>query len=122
MSQSTFPKNLLDPIAKMLRDQLKNLEKRKKEIDSADPFKNTNRLYDTASIDDEADEQADHMRTTALKERLDRQIIQIRKALTQIKIGHYGLCEDCGKMIDTDRLMIEPEATFCTTCQRKREK
>ena len=57
-----------------------------------------------------------------LSEELERKIIQTRKALTRIKIGKYGICEDCGEMIDTDRLMIYPEATLCAKCQKKREK
>lgn len=117
-----FPAKLLKPVARLLSEQLKQLEKRKKEIEDSDPFKDSDRVYDNASIDDDAAEQFGHARSLAMKEQVDRRIIQIRKALTQIKVGHYGICEDCGKMIDTDRLMIEPEATLCTKCQTKREK
>ena len=75
------------------------------------------------SLDFEADaeEQFGHARTSAIKEQIDRQIIQTRKALTRIKIGKYGICEDCSILIDTDRLMAYPEATLCTKCQAKRE-
>ena len=45
--------------------------------------------------------------------------VQIRKALTRVRLGTYGTCEDCGKMIDTDRLMIYPEATLCVACTAK---
>jgi RNA polymerase-binding transcription factor DksA len=117
----SFPTKLVRPISKLLQEQLKHLKKRKKEIDSEDPFKEGERALDNASMDDDAAEQFGHARTTALQEQLDRRIIQIRKALSQIKIGKYGVCDDCGKMIDTDRLMIEPEATLCASCQKKRE-
>ena len=46
----------------------------------------------------------------------------MRKALTRIRFGKYGLCERCGKFIDTDRLMIMPETTLCVECEKKREK
>lgn len=118
----TFPSNLISPVARALTMQLKHLKKRKRAIDRDDPFKDNDRVYDNASPDDDAAEQFGHARTLALKEQLDRRIIQIRKALSRIKVGRYGICEDCGKMIDTDRLMIEPEATLCASCQRKREK
>ncbi len=118
----SFPSKLLSPVSNLLREQLHRLEKRKKEIDADDPLKVTQRAYNHSSMDDDAAEQFGHARTIAIKEQLDRRIIQIRKALTQIKVGKYGICEDCGKMIDTDRLIIEPEATLCTKCQRKREK
>jgi len=59
---------------------------------------------------------------SAVKKAYDRTIIQIRKALSRIKIGKYGVCERCGKFIDTDRLMVLPETTLCVDCEKKREK
>ena len=118
----SFPRNLVAPIGRILRSSLKMLELRKKEITKEDPFKNKARIADNASPDADAEEQFGHARTSAIREQIDRQIIQTRKALTRIKIGKYGICEDCGKMIDTDRLMAYPEATLCRDCQAKREK
>lgn len=117
-----FPSKLVSPVAKFLNDRLNELQKRKKEIEKEDPFRNLQRIVDNASPDTEAEEQFGHARTSAIKEQLEKRIIQIRKALSRIKIGKYGICEDCGQMIDTDRLMIYPEATLCAKCQKKREK
>ena len=118
----TFPAKLLAPVSNFLQDRLRILEKRKKEIDEEDPFKDHARLIDNASPDTDAAEQFGHAKTSAIKEQLDRRIIQTRKALTRMKIGKYGICEDCGKMIDTDRLMVYPEATLCLEDQKRREK
>lgn len=117
-----FPANLLKPVAVFLRGKLKKLEKRKKDIDSEDPFKDKSRTSDNASPDTDAAEQFGHARTSALKTHLDKKMIQTRKALSRVKVGKYGICEDCGEMIDTDRLMVYPEATFCVSCEKKREK
>jgi DnaK suppressor protein len=117
-----FPSNLVAPIAGILKLNLKKMEVQKKEIIKEDPFKNNARILDNASPDADAEEQFGHARTSALKEQIDRQIIQTRKALTRIKIGKYGICEDCGNMIDTDRLVAYPEATLCKICKAKREK
>lgn len=116
-----FPKKLLEPVGKFLQDRLKTLEKRKKEIETEDPFRDTGRVVDNASPDTDAAEQFGHARTSAIKEQLDKKIIQTRKAMARVKIGKYGICEDCGEMIDTDRLMAYPEATLCARCQAKRE-
>lgn len=116
-----FPAKLLAPVGLFLRQQLKKLEKRKKDIESEDPFANTSRVNDNASPDTEAAEQFGHARTTAIKEQYDRKIIQTKKALSRVKIGKYGICEDCRQMIDTDRLMVHPVATVCAKCQEKRE-
>lgn len=118
----TFPSKLVTPIATFLQQNLTNLEKRKKQISGEDPFRDKTRLMDNASPDADAEEQFGHARVSAIKEELDRKIIQTRKALSRIKLGKYGICEDCGQMIDTDRLMIYPEATRCAKCQKKREK
>jgi len=118
----SFPKKFVTPIANMLHEQLKRLERRKKQIDKEDPFKDTDRVTENTSLDDTAQEQFGHAQVTAVKEQLDRRMVQVRKALSMIKIGKYGICDDCGKMIETKRLMIEPEATFCMKCQAKREK
>jgi DnaK suppressor protein len=117
-----FPAKLITPVGKFLQEKLRVLEKRKKEIEKEDPFSDTSRLADNASPDADAAEQFGHARTAAIREQLDRKIIQTKKALTRIKIGKYGICEDCGEMIDTDRLMVYPEATLCAKCKAKREK
>lgn len=116
-----FPSKLLIPVAGFLRSKLKKLEKRKKDIEGEDPFSDTSRVLDNASPDTDAAEQFGHARTTAIKEQYERKIIQTKKALSRIKIGKYGICEDCSKMIDTDRLVVYPEVTLCADCQEKRE-
>ena len=118
----SIPGHLLKPVYEVLLTSLKKLERRKKDIEEEDPFNNETRLEDNAATDTEAEEQYGHARTSAIKREIDRKIIQTRKALTRIKIGKYGICEDCGKFIDTDRLIVYPEATLCASCQAKREK
>ena len=117
-----FPRKLLSPVGEFLQERLKLLERRKKEVESEDPFLDSGRVVDNASPDTDAAEQFGHARAMAIKEQLDKKIIQTKKALARIKIGKYGICEDCGEMIDTDRLMAYPEATLCAKCQAKREK
>jgi len=122
MTKVKFPANLLYPIGKLLSWRLSSLEKKKKSIEEEDPFKDTDRLNDNASPDTDAAEQFGHARSTVLRNELAKKIVQTKKALTSIKIGTYGICEDCGKMIDTDRLVVYPEATKCISCEEKREK
>lgn len=117
-----FPMSLLIPIGNFLSGQLKKLELNRKKLTEEDPFSNEARTSDNAAPDTEAEEQFGHARTLALKEQLDRKIIQTRKALARIRIGKYGICENCGKMIDTDRLVVFPEATLCVSCEKKKEK
>lgn len=116
-----FPEKLIAPVRRFLSDQIKLLELRRKNIEEEDPFSNPERAKDNAAIDTEAEEQFGHATATALKEQIDRKIIQTRKALSRAKMGKYGICSRCGNMINTDRLMVYPEATFCVKCEKKRE-
>ena len=117
-----FPANLLTPIARFLTARLHTLEKRKKEIAKEDPFADTTRVDDNAAPDIEADEQFGHARTSALKQEISKNIVGVRKALTRVKIGKYGICEECGEMIDSARLIAFPEATLCAKDAAKHEK
>ena len=121
-TQLRFPANLLNPIGRFLQDRLSGLRKKKRDIEEEDPFRDTSRISDNASPDTEAQEQFGHARTSAIRQEITRKIIQTRKAMARVRIGKYGICEDCGKLIDTDRLMIYPEATLCKNCAAKREK
>ena len=118
----SFPSTLLKPVGVFLSSRLRDLEKTKKVITQEDPFANKSRISDNASPDADAAEQLGHARTSAIREQIDRKIVQTKKALTLVKLGTYGICEDCGKMIDTDRLMVYPEATQCAKCMARREK
>lgn len=115
-----FPASVLHPVNSFLKGQLKKLEKQKKNLKEEDPFSNHARTDDNAALDTEAEEQFGHAMTSAIRAELDKRIIQIRKAMTRVKVGKYGICENCGNMIDTDRLMVYPEATRCVSCEKKR--
>lgn len=117
-----YPINLVKPVASTLKQQIKVLKRRKKDISSEDPFRNVSRIADNAAPDADAEEQFGHARTTAIKEQIDKKLIQTRRALARIKVGKYGICENCNRMINTDRLMIKPEATLCIKCESKQEK
>lgn len=113
---------LLEPIKQFLSREESKLTQRKKELEKEDPFNDTKRILDNASSDADASEQFGHANIEGLRKEIDRKLVQVRKALTRIKIGKYGICEKCGRMIDTDRLTIFPEATTCIECEKKKEK
>ena len=87
-------------------------------MEKSDPFKDSNRASDN-SLESDVDEQIGHYDVSVKAKFLAKQIVQFRKALSRLKIGKYGICEKCGKMIDTDRLAVGPETTVCITCSRE---
>lgn len=57
---------------------------------------------------------------------IERKIREIQKIDYLIHRVHkdeeFGLCEECGKPIPKERLLIVPEATLCVPCQMELEK
>ena len=116
-----FPARLLSPVGTFLQNRLRSLQEKKKKIEKEDPFKDTTRILDNASPDTDAAEQFGHARVLAIRKSISISIIQTRKALSRLRIGKYGICEECGKMIDTDRLIVYPDATLCAEDAAKKE-
>ncbi|MDI6782535.1 MAG: TraR/DksA family transcriptional regulator [bacterium] len=47
---------------------------------------------------------------------------RIDEALRLIEEGTFGICQECKKSINKERLTVVPFARFCVSCQEKREK
>jgi len=115
-----IPFNVLKPLFGYLKGEEKRLKEVKENLKKEDPYKMKTRDEDN-SLDADVAEQVDHERSSALRRELSKSIINIRKTMTRIKIGKYGICEKCGKMIDTDRLAIRPTAEYCIACEKSFE-
>lgn len=115
-----FPRNIVNPIRIFLEREIVRLKRTKKRISKSDPFSDSTRIEEN-SLEEDVDEQIGHFDSQVKAKFMDKQIVQLRKALTMIKLGRYGICEKCGKMIDTDRLAAKPDATICIKCERERE-
>ncbi|MFH0943171.1 MAG: TraR/DksA C4-type zinc finger protein [Candidatus Beckwithbacteria bacterium] len=119
MSRIKFPLPILNPLKTYLQKEEKKLKRRKFELEKEDPFTDQDRVNDNAAVDTEAKEEAGHDRISALKLEVEKTLIRIRKTLTKIKVGRFGICEGCHKLIDTDRLAIDATATHCIECAKK---
>ncbi|MBP6989496.1 TraR/DksA C4-type zinc finger protein [Candidatus Shapirobacteria bacterium] len=115
-----FPSRLTKSIGVFLEKRLVELKRSEKKMKANDPFMDPHRSSQN-SLEEDVDEQIGHFDTEVKISFLKKQIIQIRKALSRLKIGKYGICERCGQMIDTDRLAVRPEATICMKCEKENE-
>ncbi len=120
-TQLKFPQKLLKPIKSFLESEIVRLKRTEKGIKRSDPFSDPGRTLENSSEED-ADEQIGHFEAQVKARFVTKQIVQLRRALSLLKIGKYGICESCGKMIDTDRLAIHPGVTVCIKCEKEREK
>ena len=117
----TIPAKLLAPVKSFLEKEMVRWKKTEKTVVKGDPFRDADRVNHN-STEEDVDEQVGHFDTEVKVSFINKQLVQLRKALTRIKIGKYGICEKCGKMIDTDRLAIKPETTICIDCAKEQEK
>ena len=119
MIKIKFPLKVLQPVQDHLKKEERKLKRRKKDLSKEDPYNNPDRLMDNAASDTDAAEESGHERVSALRQEIDKSLIRIRKSLTRIKLGNYGICARCGRMINTDRLAVDPTAEYCLQCQKK---
>lgn len=119
-NRSKLSMRFLDMIKHLLESELIKIKRNKKELKEADPFSDSGRTSEN-SLEEDVDEQIGHFDTEIKVKFLAKRTVQLRKALTRMKLGKYGICETCGKMIDTDRLAVNPEATTCVKCEKESE-
>lgn len=46
---------------------------------------------------------------------------QLQAAVARLEAGRFGLCCECGAMLDADRLANDPAVVFCADCMAERE-
>jgi DnaK suppressor protein len=118
-------KHLTDDFIEKTRIKLENQKseifEKKNDLMKQDPFSDPERLNDNAASDMEATEESSHDRVQALIDELDRQLVIIDLALQAIGQKMYGICVDCKKPIEIERLNALPTATTCLTCESKRQ-
>lgn len=115
-----YPAKVLLPIKKYLKGREEKIVGRKEKIKDADPFSKDDRMANNTATDAGAAKKFEHEKSVAVRGELDKTLINIRKALTKIKIGKYGFCDECGEMIDTDRLSVDPAVSNCVKCANKK--
>jgi DnaK suppressor protein len=68
----------------------------------------------------DSEEQATYLENQDALEGIEKsklqEIRQIREALRRIAEGRYGVCAECGEIINPKRLKALPTATRCISC------
>ncbi|MDF1514168.1 MAG: TraR/DksA C4-type zinc finger protein [Anaerolineae bacterium] len=55
-----------------------------------------------------------------LLEQLESRIESIEKSITSVEEGTYGVCINCGKAINPERLAVLHDTKLCIECARKK--
>lgn len=70
-----------------------------------------------SNFDGQADETEEEVANLGMVETLKRRAHRVDDALNKIEQGKYGICEKCGKEIETALLEIDPESRYCKACK-----
>jgi DnaK suppressor protein len=70
---------------------------------------------------DRATLEADRNFMLRIRDRENKLIKKIKKALERIDEGTFGVCEKCGEDISASRLKARPVTTLCIDCKTKEE-
>lgn len=65
---------------------------------------------DAADENEVADKLEELEENTSIVSQLDDQLKEVKNALDRVEKGSYGICEVCGKSIETERLEANPSA------------
>ena len=72
--------------------------------------------------DDAPQRDADREVEMALTDLDTAEIAALQQALQRMQAGAYGRCHECGGDIPHARLLLEPQALRCVTCEAARER
>ncbi len=82
---------------------------------------NTEYQHYSNHMADIATETFEQAKGLALELHLRRRLQSTEEALRRLEGGSYGVCSNCGRAIDPERLEVLPEATLCIECQKSAE-
>lgn len=77
-------------------------------------------LYDQHPADTASD-LYEREKDAGLIEMLELELEKINDAINRYKSGNYGICENCGREIERERLKRLVNTTFCAACASRRQ-
>lgn len=113
--------NTIDKFKKLLLRQQKEVEKEIEDLDKDDPI-NSLSMAESSEPGTDSWVADTHSRVLAVKSNLQMLLVKIKKSLQNLNSGKFGKCENCGKLIEDERLKAIPIATLCIACSKKVKK
>jgi len=65
-------------------------------------------------------EAVERISSTAAARSIAGALAEVDRGLEKVDEGTYGLCDECGQPISSERLEAMPSATLCVTCSARR--
>ena len=121
---TTFDEKTLNPLqaALLAREaQLLSEISAARNVDIAAASASNTATTDVSDFKDQASQQERTALRDAEVQRDRNELADVRAALARLQAGTYGVCIDCEKPLDLQRLMAIASAARCLDCQQKFE-
>ncbi len=103
--------------ARLVKDQKRLVEELEQLRAAAQPTEERREGSPFGKREEEATESLELERRLALEKQIREQLNEVEPALQKFEKDTYGLCENCGKTIDIERLEALPRAQLCLDCK-----
>ena len=70
---------------------------------------------------DRASLETEHINNLRIRDRERKLLTKVEEALERVENKTFGFCENCGKEIGVERLLIRPVTTYCIVCKESLE-
>ncbi len=115
-------KKIIEELKSKLTEEKEEIEKSLKGIAQKDPhapggWRASVPDFDGGSMEEESDEVENYQNLLSQETSLENQLKEINDALEKIRMGKYGICENCKKEIEIERLETYPAAKTCLKCK-----
>ena len=105
-------------LRKQLKDEQKRLTEELEQLHSSASSSEERREGSPfGKREEEATETLELEKRLVLENRIRQELASVEHALEKIEKGTYGLCDNCGKPIDPQRLEVLPQASLCLNCK-----
>lgn len=117
----------LEPYLRRLMDERRRLRQELSEMEQHQvkteekPVADVSGSYDDDLVD-VATETFEREKGLALESSVQGMLQMVEDALRRARGGTYGVCDGCGRLIDTNRLRVIPYARLCIKCKEREER
>ena len=122
MPKTTYTKEFLDKIKKLLLSEKIRLEAELANFTTKNPH--TSDDYDSKfpsygdKEDENANEVAEYATNLTLEDSLEKTLRDVNQSLERLEKDSYGICKYCKKEIGIKRMEARPTSSACVACKK----
>lgn len=110
----------IDGAITALKQEREKLARQLAELGATEEGELTGAVEYSDGFADAAASTAERSELLGIVDNLAKLLADVDQALKRVEDGTYGLCKNCGKEIDADRMEFRPTSRYCIECKARR--